>query len=67
MNSQHLYLKPRWVKAAIITSVYGYSKDALAKKRQRGIWLEGKIWLKAPDNTIMYCPNAIEEWVENGY
>lgn len=57
---------PKWVKPIIIVTIYGYTEDSIAKKRQRGIWLEGKIWRKAPDNTIMYCPNEIDRWVENG-
>jgi len=58
---------PKWVKAKIIIAIFGYTADAMNKKRQRGAWLEGIIWKKAPDNTIMYNPLAIEEWVENGY
>ncbi len=65
MTAQALAL-PRWVKPRIIAAVFGYTEDAIAKKRQRGIWLEGKIWRKAPDNTIMYCPQEIDIWVENG-
>jgi len=57
---------PKWVRAKIIVSVYGYTEDAIAKKRQQGIWLENQIWRKAPDNTIMYSPAAIDYWVENG-
>ena len=60
------FTTPKWVKGSIISAAFGYSSNAIAKKRQRGIWLEGNIWLKAPDNTIMYNPKAIEVWIENG-
>ena len=65
MNNLSVAL-PKWVKAKVIVAVYGYTEDGIAKKRQRGIWPNGKIWRKAPDNTIMYCPNEIDIWVENG-
>jgi len=57
---------PKWVRAKIIVAIFGYSQDAIAKKRQQGIWLEGKVWRKAPDNTLMYSPDAIDNWIENG-
>ena len=57
---------PKWVKPSIIEAAFGYTKAAIDKKRSRGIWLEGDIWRKAPDGVIMYSPEAIEKWVEDG-
>ena len=57
---------PKWVKPSIIEAVFGYTKQALDKKRSRGIWLEGDIWRKAPDGVIKYSPDAIDKWVEHG-
>ena len=66
MNNQTSHIKPKWVRGTIITSTYGYTDDSLAKKRQRGHWQEGRVWVKAPNGTMMYSPSAIEYWIING-
>jgi len=66
MNNQTLHIKPNWVRGSVISSAYGYTVDSIAKKRQRGHWQEGRVWIKAPDGTMMYSPAAIEDWIING-
>jgi Putative excisionase (DUF1233) len=52
-----------WVLPIIITSDIGYTAKAMEIKRQRGIWLEGSHWKKAPDGKIVYNFPAIQEWL----
>lgn len=42
----------------------GYSVDAVDKKRANGIWLEGVVWFKAPDNRILMSIEGYNAWVE---
>jgi hypothetical protein len=50
-------------KAAQIT---GYSKRAIEAKIERGVWLEGKVWVHAPDGRRLISLKGYEQWVEQG-
>lgn len=52
----------KWVKAILLFPLFGFTMEAARKKRERGVWLEGKHWCKAPDNNYMYNPREIENW-----
>ena len=65
MNNSALAL-PKWVRGPIITTLYGFTDGAIAKKRQRGVWIYGKIWKRAPDKSIMYSPKEIDRWIDSG-
>lgn len=57
----------RWVKGAVLFAMSGYTKDAQNHKRNMGVWIEGRHWLKAPDGNILYNPCEIDKWVEGYY
>jgi len=54
---------PVWVLSIVIIRDIGYTEKALEAKRQRGVWLEGVHWKKAPDGRITYNIQKIQEWM----
>lgn len=49
--------------AAIIT---GYTEKAIRRKIADGVWLEGKVWRKAPDGSVLISIKGYTEWVATG-
>ena len=49
-------------KAAELT---GYSKRAIETKIERGVWVEGREWVKAPDGRRMVNMKGVMRWVES--
>jgi hypothetical protein len=41
----------------------GYTPDAVRSKIKRGDWLEGEVWIKAPDGRILIDCEGYESWV----
>ena len=50
-------------RAAEIT---GYSKRAIEEKIAKGVWLEGRVWFKAPDGRRLISLAGFARWVEQG-
>jgi len=42
--------------------ISGYTPDAIRSKIKRGDWLEGKVWIKAPDGRILIDTEGYEKW-----
>lgn len=40
----------------------GYTEDAIRAKIKRGEWLEGAVWIKAPDSRILIDVEGFEKW-----
>ena len=40
----------------------GYTPDAIRTKMKRGVWLEGFVWIKAPDARILIDTEGYERW-----
>jgi hypothetical protein len=40
----------------------GYTADAVRSKIKRGDWLEGDLWIKAPDGRILIDTEGFERW-----
>ena len=40
----------------------GYTADAVRSKIKRGDWLEGAVWIKAPDGRILIDLEGYEKW-----
>ncbi|WP_205859257.1 excisionase family protein [Pleionea sediminis] len=51
----------RWVKPAMLQPLFGITIDAARKKREKGIWLEGKHFKKVIREGYLYNWKAIEE------
>lgn len=52
----------RFVTVEKFASESGYTEDAIRTKIKRGIWLEGAVWLKAPDGRILIDSEGYEKW-----
>ena len=44
----------------------GYTEDAIRTKIRDGVWLEGKVWIKAPDERNLIILEGYHKWVEMG-
>jgi len=40
----------------------GYTEDAIRAKIKRGDWLEGFVWIKAPDGRILIDVEGYQRW-----
>ncbi len=54
----------KWVKGFVLYPLFGLTSQAAQKKRDRGVFLEGKHWRYAPDKTVMYNWKEIESWYD---
>lgn len=67
MSAEAIALVPRrYVTADVASVVTGYSPKAMERKRQEGVWVEGREWVRAPDGRILYDLEGYERWVEQG-
>lgn len=55
----------QWVLIKRFAEVTGYSENAVRHKIKGGIWIEGRIWRKAPDGRIFVNLTEFERWVES--
>lgn len=44
----------------------GYTELAIRAKIHDGIWMQDKVWRKAPDGRILIDVEGYHEWVESG-
>jgi hypothetical protein len=42
----------------------GYTVKAMERKVERGDWVEGKVWLRAPDGRILVDLIVYQKWAE---
>jgi hypothetical protein len=54
----------RYVLLPLATALTGYSVKAIERKIERGDWLEGKVWKRAPDGHILFDIVGYQKWVE---
>lgn len=53
----------RWLTIEKFSRESGYTPDAVRSKIKRGDWLEGNVWIKAPDGRILIDTEGYEQWV----
>jgi hypothetical protein len=53
----------RWVTIKKFSEMSGYTANAVRSKITRGDWLEGHLWIKAPDGRILIDLVGYESWV----
>lgn len=53
----------RFVTVKKFAEQSGYSINAINCKIDKGIWLEGKEWIKAPDGRRLIDLKEFEKWV----
>lgn len=55
----------RYVLLPLANLITGYTVKAMERKIERGDWIEGKVWRRAPDGHIMIDVQGYQRWVEN--
>lgn len=56
----------RFVTLKQFEALTGYTVDAINSKIKRGDWLEGAVFIKAPDGRNLIDLEGYEEWVVQG-
>lgn len=52
----------RLVTISKLAAESGYSERAVRAKIDRGDWLEGEVWIRAPDRRILIDTEGFERW-----
>ena len=52
-----------WVLIPKFCELKGYTVNAVRAKIKNGIWREGNLWRKGPDNRIVIDVNAVNRWM----
>ena len=55
----------RWLTIKKFCELSGYTVNAVRSKIKRGDWLEGQVWIKAPDGRNLIDVEGYEKWVTN--
>lgn len=54
-----------YVTIARASELSGYTEYAIRAKIHRGVWLEGRVWRRAPDGRILISLGGLKAWVES--
>lgn len=54
----------RYVTISKFALESGYTENAIRTKIRDGIWIEGAVWIKAPDGRNLIDVKGFEQWVE---
>ena len=63
-GSDALATSSRYVLLTVAAQVTGYTVKAIERKIERGDWVQGKVWLRAPDGRILIDLIGYQKWVE---
>lgn len=55
----------KWVLIKRASELTGHSQTALYDKMQKGVWPEGKLWRRSPDNKRQVNLEEYDRWVES--
>ncbi len=55
----------RYVLLSLAAAVTGYSVKAMERKIEQGVWVQGKVWRRAPDGHIVIDMVGYQKWVES--
>lgn len=53
-----------YVTIRVAAMLTGYSEKAIELKIDEGKWLEGEVWIKAPDGRRLISMRGFAKWVE---
>lgn len=56
----------RYVTVKRFSELSGYTESAARAKISEGVWLEGRVWRRAPDGRILIDVEGYTAWVESG-
>jgi hypothetical protein len=54
----------RYVTIGKFAAESGYTEEAIRAKIKKGVWLQGHVWIKAPDGRDLIDVHGYERWVE---
>lgn len=54
----------KYVTIKKFAELSGYTEKAVRGKIEKGVWLQGSHYRKAPDGRVMIACEAVERWVE---
>jgi predicted HNH restriction endonuclease len=60
----YIGLSSRYVRINKFVELTGYTDKAVRCKIAEGVWLEGRLWRRAPDGAILVDMVGYERWVE---
>ena len=49
-----------------LSEMTGYSRKAIYRKRENGIWRKNVHWIKSPDGRLQFIIPEIELWIQGG-
>ena len=52
----------KWITINKMADETGYTIKALRDKISKGVWAQGTIWRKAPDNRILFNREEYNKW-----
>lgn len=52
----------RFVRIPLAAARTGYTEEAILTKVKRGVWLEGKEFVRAPDGNVLIDMEGYERW-----
>lgn len=55
----------RYVTIEVAAAITGYSEKAIEHKIANRVWIEGKVWRKAPDGRRLIDREGYQRWVES--
>lgn len=55
-----------YIRIKLFCEKTGWTDRAVRMKMQKGVWLEGREWCRAPDGSILIHWENYEKWVEGG-
>ena len=58
-------MSARYVRISKFAEQTGYSKRATETKIFRGVWVEGRHYIRAPDGSILMDMEGYARWVES--
>jgi hypothetical protein len=64
IETPSLILPARYVRIVLAQALTGYTVKAIERKIERGDWVEGKLWRRAPDGRIVIDMTGYHQWVE---
>ena len=53
-----------WLTIRRFSEEFGYTENAIRTKIKNGVWLEGQVWIKAPDGRVLISVGGYHQWVE---
>jgi len=66
MPDIHKSIAPaRYVLLPLASAITGYTVKAMERKIERGDWVEGRVYVRAPDGHIMVDVIGFQKWVES--